>query len=338
MKKIFNIALATITVACIGPASAQKGGYQLKTAFHIASAGGWDYLATDPGANKLYVSHGTQVNILDKTTGDSLGVIENTTGVHGIAFDDALGKGYTSNGRLNNVSVFELKTGKVLSQIATGENPDAILYDEFSKKVITCNGRGKDLTVIDPVTEKVVATIPMGGKPETAVTDNAGKLYVNVEDKNEIVVVDIVKFEVLSHWTLSPAEGPTGLAIDRQSKRLFAGCDKLLVVMNAETGAIVSKLPIGDGCDGVAFDPASKTIFTSNGEGTMTVVKEVSPSEFKVMENVVTKKSARTITLDEKTHKIYLLAADFDPVAADAPPRTRPKMIPGSFQVLVFEK
>jgi YVTN family beta-propeller protein len=331
-KTIIGVSIAT---ACCLNAIAQSG-YHISKTFHIASVGGWDYLATDPGSNKLYVSHGTQVNVLDKTTGDSLGVIENTTGVHGIAFNDALGKGYTSNGRLNNVTVFDLKTNKPLSQIATGENPDAILYDPFSKTIITCNGRGKSLSIIDPTTEKVVATIPVGGKPETAVTDKAGKLFVNIEDKNEIVQVDMVKFTVLNHWSIAPGDGPTGLAIDIKTKRLFAGCDKLLMVIDAETGKVIDKLPIGDGCDGVGFDAERKLIFTSNGEGTMTVIKEDSKSDFKVLENVKTKKSARTIAVDEQSHLVYLPAADFEPLPANAPEKARPKMVAGTFQVLVF--
>ncbi len=335
-KTIIGISIAT--AFCLN-ATAQSAyhGYGIIKTFHIASAGGWDYLAADPGSNKLYVSHGTQVNILDKTSGDSLGVIENTTGVHGIAFNDALGKGYTSNGRLNNVTVFDLKTFKPLSQIVTGENPDAIMYDPFSKTIITCNGRGKSLSIIDAATEKVVATVPLGGKPETAVSDGAGKLFVNLEDKNEIVAVDMKKFIVLNHWSLAPGDGPTGLVIDTKTKRLFAGCDKLLIVLDAETGKVVDKLPIGDGCDGVGFDAERKLIFASNGEGTMTVIKENSNSDFKVLENVTTKKSARTIAVDGKTHLVYLPAADFEPLPANAPEKTRPKMIAGTFQILVLD-
>ncbi|MES1226484.1 MAG: YncE family protein, partial [Bacteroidota bacterium] len=194
MKKSSHLSI--VLCACLSlfflPASfAQKtGSYHVAATFHIASSGGWDYIAAGPGNNRLYVSHGSQVNILDETTGDSIGVIPNTGGVHGIAFVPALGKGYTSNGRLNNITVFDLTTNQVLGQLPTGQNPDAIMYDPYSKMIITCNGRSNDLTIIDPTTEKTVATIAVGGKPETAVSDAAGKLYVNIEDKNEIVVVD----------------------------------------------------------------------------------------------------------------------------------------------------
>ncbi len=336
---IIKLTVITALTLTLSQISAQKtSGYKLTQTFHIASSGGWDYIAVDENSNKLYVSHGTQVNILDKSTGDSLGVIANTTGVHGIAFIPALGKGYTSNGRLNTVTVFDLKSAKVLSSISTGEHPDGIIYDEFSKKIINCNGRSKDLTIIDPVTEKVIATIPVGGKPETAVSDNMGKLYVNSEDKNEIVVVDMIKNTVINHWSLLPGEEPTGLVIDLKTKRLFATCDKLLVAMDATNGKIVGQLPIGEGCDGAAFDPSSNLIFTSNGSGTVTVVKELSANNFVVLETIPTKKSARTITIDTKTHKLYLPAADMEAVPTDAPKGARPKMIAGSFQVLVLSK
>ena len=314
-------------------ADAQASGYKIDKVFHIASTGGWDYLAVN--GNKLYVSHGTQVNILDKSSGDSVGVIPNTIGVHGIAFIPASGKGYTSNGRLNNITVFDLSTGALVSQIPTGQNPDAIVYDPFSGKIITCNGRSNDLSVVDPATEKVVATIAVGGKPETAVSNGAGKLYVNIEDKNEIVVVNLQTNTVESHWPLAPAEGPTGLAYDAVEKRLFAGCEKLLTVMDAATGKVIDNIKIGDGCDGVAFDSERKMIFTSNGEGTMTVIKEKSANKYEVIENIVTKKGARTIAIDESTHTLYLPAADYGTAAVQG---QRPPMIPGSFQVLVLHQ
>lgn len=308
-------------------------GFQVSKTFKIASPGGWDYIAVGPD-KKLYVSHGTQVNILDQTTGDSVGVIPNTTGVHGIAFDEELGKGYTSNGRLNNVTVFDLKTGQVLKQIPTGQNPDAIMYDPFSKKIITCNGRSSDLSVIDPVTEQVVATIPLDGKPETAVSDEAGKIFINIEDKNKISVVNITTNKVVGSWSIAPGDGPTGLAIDTKTKRLFAGCDKQLIVVDATNGAIVDKLPIGDGCDGVAFDSGLNYVFASCGEGKLTIIKENPSHSFAVIDNVPTKRSARTLAVDEKTHEVYLPAAETQPGKAGE----RPKMIPGTFQILVAAK
>lgn len=332
MKRINQLVAVLLLCTASNALNAQSSGIKVIKTFHIASAGGWDYLSVN--GNKLYVSHGMQVNILDKKTGDSLGIITNTSGVHGIAFDEADGKGFTSNGRSNNLTVFNLATGSVTSEIAAGENPDAIMYDGFTKKIITCNGRSKDLSVIDPVTQKLVGTIAVGGKPETAVSNDAGKWFVNIEDKNEIVAIDAVTMKVINHWSLAPADGPTGLAFDKKTNRLFAGCDKLLVVMDAATGTITDKLPIGDGCDGVAFDPAKGYVYTSNGEGTMTVVKESADGKCSVLENITTKKGARTIAIDEATHAIYLPTANFEPLASG---ERRPKMIAGSFQILMLQ-
>ncbi len=334
MKPIITTCLSLFAATLfMADAPAQTGGYRIDKTFHIASPGGWDYLAVH--GNKLYVSHGTQVNILDKQTGDSLGVIPNTTGVHGIAFVPELGKGFTSNGRLNNVTVFDLSTGNIRSQITTGQNPDAISYDTYSKKIITCNGRSSDLSIIDPETEKVVNTIPVGGKPEAAVSNGNGLFYVNIEDKNEIVVVNLKTNTVEKRFPLAPGEGPTGLAYDKATKRLFAGCDKLLVVVDAENGKLIDKIRIGDGCDGVAFDNELKTIFTSNGEGTMSIIKERSANSYQFESNLTTKKGARTIAVDENTHTIYLPTADYE---ASAVPGKKPVAVPGSFQVLVIKK
>jgi len=336
-QALLKLTVFAALIISVTQISAQKPtGYKLSNTFHVASLGGWDYPAVDESSNKLYLSHGMQVNILDKNTGDSLGVILNTTGVHGIAFVPALNKGYTSNGRTNNVTVFELSTGKTLGQVATGKNPDWIMYDAFTKKILTSNHTGGDITVIDPSNDAVVATIAVGGsKLETIVSDNAGKVFVNAEDKNEIVAIDLQKNLVLAHWSLAPAEGPTGLVMDPITKRLFATCDKLLVVMDATNGKIVAQVPTGEGCDGAAFDPASKLVFTSNGDGTITVVKEVDKNTFKVVEILVSKKGARTIAIDTKSHKLYLPTADYEAPATDGS-KARPKMIPGSFQVLVY--
>lgn len=335
MKK--NIVLIYLLLIAFATQVSAQSDYQIVKTFHITSMGGWDYPAVDANSNKLYLSHGGQVNILDKITGDSIGIINNTNGVHGVAFVPSLGMGYTSNGKTNNVTVFDLKTGATVTQIEVGKNPDWIMYDPFSKKIVTSNHSGGDLSLIDVNTNQVVATIAVGGtKLETVVSDEAGKLFVNLEDKNQIAEVDIAKAVVTNIWDLAPSESPTGLAIDIKTKRLFSTCDKTLVVMDATNGKIVATVPIGEGCDGAAFDPASKLIFTSNGSGTVSVVKEVSANVFKLVETITTKRGARTISLDSKTHMVYLPTADYDPLPVDAPKGTRAKMIPASFQVLVL--
>jgi len=229
-------------------------------------------------------------------------------------------------------------TNAFITQIPTGANPDAIFYDSFSKHIITCNGRGKNLSIIDPATNQLLDSIDVGGKPETAVSNGAGMIYVNIEDKNEILAINMKTNKVEAHWSLSPAEEPTGLAFDNQTNRLFAGCgNKLLAVVDASNGKVITTLPIGDGCDGVGFDRTTGNIFASNGEGTMTAYKEKSADKFDLIGTIPTKRGARTITVDEQSHRIYLPTAEFekpDPAATNA----RPKMIPGTFQVLVISE
>ncbi len=317
-----------------GQLLAQASGFRVTKVFHIASSGGWDYIAVGPDNNRLYVSHGTQVNILNESTGDSVGFIPNTTGVHGIAFVPALGKGYTSNGRLNNVTVFDLKSNQILGMITAGTNPDAIMYDDYSKMIITCNGRSQDLSLIDPVAGNLVYTIPVNGKPETAVSDGKGKIYVNIEDKHEIIAVDISQRKVTDRWSLAPAESPTGLAYDARNNRLFAGCDKMLVAVDAGTGKVTNRIIIPDGCDGVAFDAELGLVFASCGTGYLSVIRENTNGIYGLVENVPTKASARTLALNQKTHTVYLPAGEFQKPTVEG---SRPPLIPGTFQVLVVK-
>ena len=329
MKSVIILALF-IMGSFVG--FSQKSGYSLSKTFKIASGGGWDYIAVND--HKLYVSHSTQVNVLNEATGDSLGYIPGTTGVHGIAFIPSLGKGYISSGRLNVITVFDLKTYAILKQIPVGQNPDAIMYEPYSKKIITCNGRSKDLSVVDPQSDTVTATIALSAKPETAVSDEAGKIFVNLEDKNSIAAIDISSGKILDTWTLSPDESPTGLAIDLKTKKLFAGCDKKLVVIDFITGAVTDRLPIGDGCDGVAFDPTFRYVFASCGEGVLSIAEEDARGRCKIIDNVKTKKSARTIINNPQTHDVFLPAAEFGKEVAGQ----RPPVIAGTFQILVFSK
>jgi YVTN family beta-propeller protein len=314
----------------------QKTTYHVEKTFHIKSGGGYDYITVDSASNRLYVSHGLQVNVLDKLTGDSIAAITTEKDVHGIALVHAIGKGYISNGSSNSVAVFDLNTFKVLAHVPTGNFSDGIFYDDFSKKVISCNGRSKNITVIDPATDQVAATVQLTGWPEAAVSDGAGKIYVNNAEKSEIDVIDASTFKIVNSWPIAPGKSASGLAIDRKTMRLFAGCDnKLLIVMNALNGKVVAKLPIGDECDAVGFDKKLKTVYSSNGEGTLTVIKEVSADKYVIAQDLKTTKGARTLAVDQLTHKVYLPAGDFAPKKAG---EFRPSIIPGTFRVLVVSK
>lgn len=334
MKNIF-FTLALLIGASTASFAQQKTGLHIVQTHKIQSDGGWDYLSVDEKNNNLYVSHGNQVNIINKNTGDSTGVIHNTLGVHGIAIAGSFKKGYTSNGRAGTCTVFDLSTSSIIGQITVGQNPDALFFDDFSKKVIVFNGKSLDASIIDPQTDKVVATIPLGGKPEAGVSDGKGKIYVNIEDNAEIVCFDATTFKVLSRYKLNGGEEPSGLAIDRATSRLFTVCaNKVMLILDAKTGRQISTLPIGDGCDGVVFDPILKTAYSSNGEGTITVVKEETAEKFVVQETIATKKGARTIALDFSTHHLFLPTADFEKATGTG----RPKRVSGSFQILEIGK
>ena len=323
-----------------------KAFAQTKTGLHILakhaikSSGGWDYITVDGAGKKIYVSHGTQVNILSTVTGDSIGVISHTNGVHGIALVKTLNKGYTSNGRDNSCTVFDLNTNAAMDKVAVGTNPDAIFYDEFSKKVYAFNGRSNDASVIDPATDKVVATISLGGKPETGVSDGKGKIFVNSETTNEVIVINANTYKVINRFKINDGDEPSGLAIDRVTNRLFIGCggNATMVVMNAANGKNMVKFEIGD-CDGVVFDPALKLAYSSNGDGNMSVIKEVSANKFEFVENISTEKSARTIDIDLTTHHLFLPAAQMEatpPAADNAHPR--PHMLAGTFHIIEIGK
>jgi len=315
----------------------KKTGFHVLADYPIHSTGGWDYITADGAGKRVYVSHGMQVNVLDAATGDSIGYIPDTKGVHGIAIAHDFNKGYTSNGRANNITVFDLTTLKVLKMVNAGTNPDAICYDDFAKKVYAFDGRSKDATVIDAATDSVVATIPLGGKPETGVSDGKGKVFVNIEDTGEEVEIDANTYKILNRWKLEGGEEPSGLAMDRKTDRLFIGCggNKTMIVLDATNGTILGKFPIGR-CDGVGFDPGLKLAYSSNGEGTVTVVRELNKDKFELVENITTEPGARTIGVDTYTHKIYLPTAQMKPgVATTDNPNPRPQQIPGTFHVVV---
>ena len=312
--------------------------YGIVNRFSLPGDTFWDYLSIDASTGRLFVSRGTMVQVVDVASGKLIGTIPDTKGVHGIALAADLNKGYTSDGADSSVTVFDLSTLKVTKKIAvTGRNPDAILYDPFTHRVFTCNGRTSNSTVIDARTDSVVGTIPLSGRPEFSVTDGKGKIYINIEDKSQIDEIDPQSMKVENVWPLDPGEGPSGLAIDTRNEILFSVChNKLMVVMNAADGKVITTLPIGERVDGAAFDPALMRAYSSNGEGTLTIVQEENNDSFKVIENLSTQLGARTITVDTKTHHLYLPTAQFNPppVATADNPHPRPTMMPNSFVVL----
>jgi YVTN family beta-propeller protein len=312
-------------------AQAQTGNYHVIKTYPVPGSGKWDYLAINPANNHLYIAHGSQVEIINVQNGNPVGVISNTNGVHGIAFDQASGKGFISNGKANTVTVFSLKDDTKLADITTGENPDAIMLEPFSGKIFVGNGISKSLTIIDPVTNRVVSTVALGGKPETAVSDKKGHVFINLEDKSEIADLNVKTFKIEHRWTLGKGKEPSGLAIDMKNGRLFAGCgNNLLMVIDAGNGKVISGLPIGEGCDGVAFDQECGYIFSSNGSGSLSVIRQITTDKYEVQQPVSTPKGAKTLALDEKTHIIYTATSDFEQASADDKPRIKP----GTFRVV----
>jgi YVTN family beta-propeller protein len=324
------------TAFTVGPSR-----YHVEKRVVLGGEGGWDYLTVDSQARRVYISRGTHVMVIDADTAAIIGDIPNTPGVHGIALVSDLNKGFISNGRENTVTIFDLKTLKETGRIPVGKNPDAIMYDPASKRVFTFNGLSNDATAIDAKTNTVAGTIALGGKPEFAVADEKGHVFANIEDKSQIAQIDSNKLSVENHWSIAPGEEPSGLALDRKHRRLFSVCsNKLMVIVNADSGKVITTLPIGAGTDAAGFDPETGLAFSSNGEGTLTVVHEDSPEKFSVVENVPTKARARTMALDAKTHMVYTVTAEFGqtPAPTAAQPRPRPPMVPGTFTLLVLSR
>jgi YVTN family beta-propeller protein len=333
---------ALFTISCVALILSSsyliaQSNYRMGYKIHVEGDGGWDYLNVDGVNGRIFVSHATVAQAIDIKTGKLAGTIQDTKGIHGIAIANDLNKGFTSNGRDSSVTIFNLKTFEVITKInVTGRNPDAILYDPFSQKVFTCNGGGNNSTVIDAKTNKVIGTIPLDGKPEFSVTDGKGKVFINIEDKSVINVINTETLKVEQHWPIAPGEEPSGLALDNQAHRLFSVCaNKLMVVIDAGTGKIITTLPIGDRCDGVAFDPGNKRAYASNGEGTMTVVQEENANSFKVLETVVTQPGAKTIAIDKASHHLYLTTAEYE--TAPTATNRRPPVKPNSFVILDIE-
>jgi YVTN family beta-propeller protein len=317
------IALSMISLAPV-PVRAADPSYHLLKEIPIGGEGGWDYLSVDSTARRLYVSHASKVVVIDLDKETVVGEITNTRGVHGLAPAPELGRGFVSCGGENKAAVVDLKTLQTLSKVDTGQNPDGMLYEPAQQEVYMFNGRGQSATVIDAKSGKVVATVPLGGKPEFAAADpKAGRVYNNLEDKSEVAVIDAKTHEVVSKWPIAPGEGASGMAIDAAHHRLFLGCgNKLMVMMDSSTGKVAGTVPIGDGVDANAFDPGTQLAFASCGDGTTTIAHEDSPDKLTVVQTLKTERGARTMTVDPKTHKIYLAVGQ--------------RNTPNSFKVLVY--
>jgi DNA-binding beta-propeller fold protein YncE len=338
-RNFVTSAAISIVVGIVAFAASTPGYHIIKT-YQLGGDGGWDYLTLDNSAHRLYISRATRVMVIDTESGQQVGEIADTPGVHGIALVPALKKGFTSNGREGTVSIFDMKTLKTLNKVKVGETPDAILYDPATKRIFTFNGRSHDSSALDAEQGKLVGTIKLDGKPEFGVSDEKGELFVNIEDKNEIEALDPTKLEVKARWPMAGCEEPSGLAIDREHRRLFSGCDKLMAIVDADSGKEVSTLPICDGVDATAYDPETKLAFASCHDGKLTVIREESPDKFTVLENVTTQLGARTMALDAKTHEVYTVTAKFGapPAATAENPHPRPSIEPNSFVVLVLTK
>lgn len=332
LAAVMILSVAALTLVAAGP------GYHITATYKVGGEGGWDYLTADADARRVYISRGTHVMVLDADSGKSVGDIADTQGVHGIALAPELGRGFTSNGREGTVSIFDLKTLATSSKVKVGDNPDAILYDPATKRVFTFNGRSQDSTAVDGASGKVLGTIKLDGKPEFAASDAKGMIFVNIEDKSELVAIDPNKLEVKAKWPLAPCTEPSGLSIDRKNHRLFVGCDnKMMAVVDADNGKVLATPPIGEGVDATTFDPGTGLAFASCGEGVLTVVKEDSPGKFSA-ENVPTERGARTLALDGKTHNVFVVTADFGPPPAATAdnPHPRRSIVPDTFRVLVL--
>lgn len=317
------------------PAAAQQQQYRIQHKWTIGDEGGWDYLTADPAAHRLYVTHGTRVEVLDTNTGKVTGSIQGLQGIHGVALDNSGKYGYISDGRAGQVVIFDRASLKKVDSIPVGTNPDGIVFEPVTKTIWAFNGRSSNVSVIDTATQKVVATIALPGKPEFPVADGTGTIFDNIETKNSIVRLDAKTRMLTATWPLKNCDSPSGLAIDRAKRRLFTVCDsKTMNVVDADSGKVLATPPIGEGPDAAGFDPVHKLAFSSNGEGTLTVV-DASKDSYPVIQTLATQKGARTMSLDPSAGRVYLITAQFAPRPANAAPHTRPTILPGTFTVLV---
>jgi DNA-binding beta-propeller fold protein YncE len=310
LPRLFALMFVIISCTLLSQVRAAAPDYKLIKSVPIPGEGGWDYLTVDSEGRRVYVSHATRVDVFDADSGEHKGTIDGTAGVHGIAVAAEVGRGFTSNGKANAVSVFDLKTLKTTDTVATGKGPDYIHYDAKTRRVFAFNGGGASATVIDAANLKVLETVELDGRPEAAASDGKGNVYVNLVNKNEVVRIDD-KLKVADRWSVAPAKQPVSLAIDPNNNRIFVGCrSKEFVVLSAESGKVVTTLPIGDRVDAGAFDAATKLAFCSCGDGTVSIISEESADKYSVAETLKTKTGAKTMAYDPKTQRIYLPAKE----------------------------
>lgn len=332
--------LVTLALPLVADAAPAELPLTILHRIPIGGEGGWDLLAADGAAHRLYLSHGNRVVVVDTRADSAVGEIPDTPGVHGIALAPGLSRGFTSNGRDSSVTIFDTRTLATIAVVKVpARNPDAIGFDPATRRVFVMNGGSANVTALDAASGEVVGTVAVGGKPELAVSDGAGRMFVNLEDSSAVAVLDARALRVVARWPLAPGEEPTGLAIDVAHHRLFAACgNKTLVVLDARDGHVVATVPIGGGVDGDAFDARRGLVYTSNGEGTLSVIHEDSPDRYRVVQTLATDRGARTIALDDVTGTVWLPTADFGPPPAPTPerPHPRPSLVPGSFRVLAI--
>ena len=323
----------------VGNVQAQRI-YNIEKTFKVPFHGDWKYPAVNPFSNKLYITHGNQVSIFNKNTGDSIGIIPNTPGVEGVALAQRYGKGYATNSITNTVTVFDLKSDRFVRQIPVGEKPNCIIYDGFSGKIIVSNFKGGTISVIDPKLDKVEETIVVGGNKVTGiVSDGNGNLFVNLADKHEVVWINLSTYEVEMHWGLGTGKSPTGIAIDTRFNHLFSVCHKLLVIFDATKAKIIDSIRIGDNPDGIIFDPVNKLIFTANGNGSISVISQISENDYALIDNIPTMKGSNSMTFDETTLSLYVPGAELETVPKTSPKQpTLTRWIPSSFQIMVLDK
>jgi len=334
VKRTIAVVIAALVLAAI-PALGQKQ-FKVSERVKLGGDGGWDYLTYDQDGGRLFITRGSHVMVIDAKTLKLAGDIPDLSGIHGVALAPESNRGFVSNGGDNTVTIFDLKTLNKLDSVKVGERPDAILYDPFSKRVFTFNARSHDSTAIDAASSKVAGTIPLGGKPEFPASDGQGKVYVNIEDKGQIAEIDVTRLAVLHTWSIAPCEEPSALAFDVKHHRLFAGCgNKMMAVVDSDSGKVVTTVPIGEGVDAGRFNPNTQEVFMSCGEGVLTIIHEDSPDKYTVRQNLATVSGARTMALDEGNNVAYLVTAQRE--NKPAAPGQRPAMVPGSFELLVVK-